>query len=81
VAKRFRTYSGPRTVTGLPDRRTTAGKQAWARSEASQRGWETRKSREREEREPWRQEREEREYVIEEPIDTVGGKRYKKKGR
>jgi len=79
---RFKSYRGPRTVTGLPDRRTTAGKQAWARSEASQRGWEGRKAREREEKEPWRREaREEPEYVIEEPIDTVGGKRYKKKGR
>lgn len=83
---RFKAYQGPRTKAGLPDRRSVAGRVAWTRSEAAKRGWETRRERQKEEERHYRREeirdREfEQETFVEEPIETVGGKRYGKKGR
>lgn len=87
MAKRFRGYTGPRTTAGLPDRRTAAGKRAWSRSEAAKKGWETRRER-AEEREkhfppdigfPGGYEPGDEygdEWIVEEPIETVGGKKY-----
>lgn len=47
------------------------------RSDAAKKGHETRRAREREEFGPVTGD----EWIIEEPIDVVGGKRYKKKGK
>lgn len=76
--KRFKSYSGPRTTSGLPDRRTAAGKAAWNRSEAAKRGWETRREREKEKEKhfPPTPPGDFQEWIIEEPIETVGGKKY-----
>lgn len=49
------------------------------RSDAAQRGWETRREREREAREPWELP-DTAEFIVEEPIEQVGGKKYKRKG-
>lgn len=79
MAKRFRGYRGRVRADGLPDRRTREGKRAWSRSEAAKRGAETRKARKEEPLPGDYFETEE--YIVEEPIETVGGKRYRKKGR
>lgn len=79
MAKRFRGYTGRVRKDGLPDRRTREGKRAWTRSEASQRAAETRRLRKQE---PMPAEYYETgDWIVEEPIDTVGGKKYRKKGR
>ena len=91
--KRFRGYSGPRTRSGLPDRRTQAGKRAYARSEAAKRGWNTRRERQAEADkhfppeipgylpgDEYGFEGHEDEWIVEEPIETVGGKKYGKSG-
>lgn len=69
-----RKFSGRKTKSGAPDRRTSAGKLFYKRSEAAKRGWKTRRERE------FEKEQEEEEIIIEEPIETVGGPR-KKSGR
>jgi hypothetical protein len=76
VRKRFK---GALTKSGRPDRRTAAGKAFYRRSEASRKGWETRRARQREAEEEW-EIPETDEVIVEEPIETVGGKRYGKKG-
>lgn len=82
MAKRFRGYHGPRLKSGLPDRRTAAGKRAYARSEAAKRGWETRREKEKQRKRYFPPD-----YfppgvtVVEEPIETVGGREYGKKGK
>ena len=79
MAKRFRGYTGRVRRDGLPDRRTREGKRAWARSEAAKMGAETRRQTKQE---PLPEAYyETTDWIIEEPIDTVGGKRYRKKGR
>lgn len=91
VAKRFKGYSGPRRSDGLPDRRTGAGKRAWNRSDAAKRGWETRRERQRERErhfppqyaggyEPGSEYGPPDEWIVEEPIETVGGKKYGRAG-
>jgi hypothetical protein len=89
AAKRFKSYSGPRRTDGLPDRRTAAGKRAWSRSDAAKRGWNTRRERaeERDRHFPpdfvgtgYEEDFGEDEWIVEEPIETVGGKKYGKKG-
>ena len=62
-----------------PDGRTKAGKAFLRRSRAAKKGWETRRLKEQE---PFPEEiYDTGEWIIEQPIETVGGKRYRKKGR
>ena len=78
MTKRFRGYTGRVRKDGLPDRRTREGKRARARSEAAKRGHETRKLKEQEPFDGGYYETPD--WIVEQPIDTVGGKAYRKKG-
>ncbi len=75
------------------ERRSAAARKGWAgrreaereakrdsrrRSEAARKGWATRREREREAEESWAIP-ETGEYIVEEPIEQVGGKKYKRK--
>jgi hypothetical protein len=66
------------TRSGRPDGRTKEGKAFYRRSEAARRGWETRRERQREAQIGW-EPAERWETIVEEPIETVGGRRYGKK--
>jgi antitoxin (DNA-binding transcriptional repressor) of toxin-antitoxin stability system len=66
------------TKSGRPDARTKAGKLFYRRSQAAKKGWKTRRERQREEKAGW-EDPDEGEEVIEEAIETVGGRRYRAK--
>lgn len=81
MSKKFPSYKGPRTKSGDPDKRTSAGRAFLRRSEGARRGWETRRAVERERAEPWDFPRGlGDDWLVEEPIDEVGGESFRNSG-